>query len=737
MSAAAAAAALARQDANKLSVSELKKKFQEKNIDCSKCIEKSDLIALYVRTIGKEKHMPDIKNRPKRPKPTPTTRSPVRSTYTNNNNNNSSSRRTYTSGTEGSSLPKPTWQNAVMLFIFIMYVYKNYFEEQGSDFGGDVEYDGKGSVAYAKGDVVEITTHDQFRAALQQHKDDTGLPVVVDFFSHSCGPCRMIAPFYKKLAKQMKGQAVFLKIDVNRNYETSRACFVNAMPTFQFYLNGKKRHEFSGANQRGLQQATEQLAVEAKEKGVYVDMEVTEQALIDFYKEVDESKLESVKTIAAKYQSKTAKLMRMLKKKYDNKAPEAIPRTGDTPHARVNKEHQNPGADDAGNGGRSTTTDGNDDNNVYGEIDPSTGQVIFDITALPAMMLEDELARRREEREGDDMYFQDISVIKPMEKIVIIGGGPAGLSAAVYAARAGLEPLVIAPSFGGQLLGKGVDVENYPGVVGYDATGRGIITIMRRQANFFKTRMVPESIIKVKSMKDAAGEFELVLNDTKSTIVKAKSIIIATGASSRWLGVPGEYDLRGGGVSSCATCDGFLFRDRPVVVIGGGDTAMEDALVLARTSSKVTIIHRRDTFRASKILAKRVFAHDKIEIKWNTVVKSFDSKIHKESGKTVLTNVRVETVVDDLKTEESISCEGAFVAIGHDPNTKFLEGHLKMNEAGYLITDHESTQTSVDGVFAAGDVADHIYRQAVTSAGSGAMSALDAERYLSMNGVVA
>merc|ERR1739847_150216 len=227
--------------------------------------------------------------------------------------------------------------------------------------------------------------------------------------------------------------------------------------------------------------------------------------------------------------------------------------------------------------------------------------------------------------------------------------------------------------------------------------------IMRRQANFFKTRMEPESIIKVKSMKDAAGEFELVLNDTKSTIVKAKSIIIATG------------------VSSCATCDGFLFRDRPVVVIGGGDTAMEDALVLARTSSKVTIIHRRDTFRASKILAKRVFAHDKIEIKWNTVVKSFDSKVHKESGKTVLTNVRVETVEDDLKTEESISCEGAFVAIGHDPNTKFLEGHLKMNEAGYLITDHESTQTSVDGVFAAGDVADHIYRQDVTSAGSGAM----------------
>merc|ERR1712185_19265 len=186
--------------------------------------------------------------------------------------------------------------------------------------------------------------------------------------------------------------------------------------------------------------------------------------------------------------------------------------------------------------------------------------------------------------------------------------------------------------------GKGVDVENYPGVVGYDATGRGIITIMRRQANFFKTRMVPESIIKVKSMKDAAGEFELVLNDTKSTIVKAKSIIIATGASSRWLGVPGEYDLRGGGVSSCATCDGFLFRDKPVVVIGGGDTAMEDAMVLSRTSSKVTVIHRRDSFRASHILAKRVLENPKVEVKWNSTVEAFLGEFTKD-GEPLLTHV--------------------------------------------------------------------------------------------------
>merc|ERR1711998_474993 len=214
------------------------------------------------------------------------------------------------------------------------------------------------------------------------------------------------------------------------------------------------------------------------------------------------------------YQSKTAKLMG-LKKKYDNKAPEAIPRTGDTPHARVNKEHQNPGADDAGNGGRSTTTDGNDDNNVYGEIDPSTGQVIFDITALPAMMLEDELARRREEREGDDMYFQDISVIKPMEKIVIIGGGPAGLSAAVYAARAGLHPVVIAPAFGGQLLGKGVDVENYPGVMGKEATGRGLVNLMRKQTYRFETRLVDDLIVWADLTKQP---FELKLNSTGDQI---------------------------------------------------------------------------------------------------------------------------------------------------------------------------------------------------------------------------
>lgn len=205
--------------------------------------------------------------------------------------------------------------------------------------------------------------------------------------------------------------------------------------------------------------------------------------------------------------------------------------------------------------------------------------------------------------------------------------------------------------------------------------------------------------------------------------------MLATGADSRWLNVPGEEDLKGGGVSSCATCDGFLFSAKPVVVVGGGDTAMEDALVLARTSSAVTLIHRRDSFRASKVLADAVISHPKISIMWNTTVKEF------KSGETnMLTNVVVENIADPENTTE-IAAEGAFVAIGHIPNTMIVKGQLEMNEAGYLVTREGSTATSIDGVFAAGDVADWVYRQAVTSAGSGSQAALDAERWLSGAGI--
>lgn len=323
---------------------------------------------------------------------------------------------------------------------------------------------------------------------------------------------------------------------------------------------------------------------------------------------------------------------------------------------------------------------------------------------------------------------EDVTGPHSEEKVVVLGGGPAGLAAAIYAARAGLSPVVIAPSFGGQLLGKGVDVENFPGVIGAAATGRGIVQMMRKQAYTFESRLVDDAVISVDLTKQP---FELKLNKTDG-LLKTHTIIIATGADSRWLGAPGEHQYRGGGVSSCATCDGFLFRDQHVAVIGGGDTAMEDALVLARTSSKVTVIHRRDSFRASKVLAERVLNHALIEVKWNCSVKEFAGEKDSE-GREKLTHV---TVTKKDGSEEKIEVGAAFVAIGHDPNTK-LFSTLDKDDAGYLEVKGRSSRTSVEGVFAAGDVADKVYRQAVTSAGTGAMAALDAERWLSEHGLAA
>lgn len=318
-------------------------------------------------------------------------------------------------------------------------------------------------------------------------------------------------------------------------------------------------------------------------------------------------------------------------------------------------------------------------------------------------------------------------VDKP-EALAIVGGGPAALAAAVYAARAGLKPVVIAPPVGGQLMGKGVDVENYPGLL--DMTGPGIVAEMRKQALSFNTAFDGQI---VESVDFSTRPFKLTTNT--SNVLIANAVIVATGADSNWLDVPGEYEFRGKGISSCATCDGFLFRDRPVVVIGGGDTAMEDALVLARTSSSVTVIHRRDKFRASRVLAQRVLSNSKITVRWNSAVKEFtagDGAMDDGSfpvGHVVVT----DTVTGELST---IDCDAAFVAIGHSPNTEFLKGHVEMDANNYLKVTPGSSHTSVEGVFAAGDVHDHVYRQAITSAGSGAMAALDAERWLSEIGAV-
>ncbi len=298
------------------------------------------------------------------------------------------------------------------------------------------------------------------------------------------------------------------------------------------------------------------------------------------------------------------------------------------------------------------------------------------------------------------------------EKVLIIGSGPAGLTAAIYAARADLEPLMIEGfERGGQLMIT-TDVENYPGFPD-GVMGPDLMEQFRKQAERFGTRMVSSNVTRVDFSE---RPFRAWVDDDE---YQADAVIISTGASARWLGIPGEERLRGYGVSACATCDGFFFRDREILVIGGGDSAMEEALFLTKFASKVTVVHRRDEFRASKIMAQRVLDHDKIEVLWDTVPEEV-------LGDTAVTAVKLRNVKTDEVHE--IAAEGFFVAIGHDPNTAIFKGQVDLDEAGYVIAD--GTRTSVEGVFAGGDVVDKVYRQAITAAGMGCAAALDAERWL-------
>ena len=314
------------------------------------------------------------------------------------------------------------------------------------------------------------------------------------------------------------------------------------------------------------------------------------------------------------------------------------------------------------------------------------------------------------------------------KKVVILGSGPAGLTAAIYASRAELDPLVIdGPQPGGQLTIT-TDVENYPGFAD-GIMGPALMEEFRKQAERFGTEISQLWITEVDLSK---RPFTLIAKESEDAEevkaeIKADTLIISTGASAKWLGIPGEAPmpegLGGNGVSACATCDGFFFRGKPLVVVGGGDTAMEEALFLTKFASKVTLIHRRDEFRASKIMQERVLNHEKIEILWNTEVK----KIHgtKETG------VESVTLFDNEKGETyNFPTQGVFVAIGHKPNTDLFKGVLNMDEVGYLITEGKTMKTNIEGVFACGDAQDSYYRQAVTAAGTGCMAAIDAERFL-------
>ncbi len=305
-----------------------------------------------------------------------------------------------------------------------------------------------------------------------------------------------------------------------------------------------------------------------------------------------------------------------------------------------------------------------------------------------------------------------------MEKVVIIGAGAAGLTSAIYTARAGLEPLVVEGMQPGGQLTTTSDVENYPGFPeGVD--GSVLMAQMHAQAERFGARYQFGEVLKADFSQ---RPFKLTI--TGDEVIEALTVIVATGATARYLGIESEQKLIGRGVSACATCDGAFYRDVPIVVVGGGDTACEEAMFLTRFASKVTLIHRRDELRASKVMAERTINHEKIDVAWDSVV---EEVLGDDSG---VVGVKIKNV----KTGEisEIECTGYFSAIGHKPNTNAFVGQLDMDDVGYLVAD--GVKTKIEGVYAAGDVADAVYRQAITAAGTGCAAALEAERFLEAQG---
>jgi len=490
-----------------------------------------------------------------------------------------------------------------------------------------------------------------------------------------------------------------------------------------------------------------------------LNQEVTARALRQFYQEHDVSKVADAARLAQEYNKSTALLIRVLKTKYGAAPPTSTRRPIVDSDIRKHDEVANDGVERARNASAISLGEAS-----VAQLKAALRQRLASGGGGAKLVSgsEHELdgdsqsAGDPDATEDDDggSLFSDVFATSAQfranspAKVVVLGGGPAGLSAALYAARAGLKPVVVAPRLGGQLEAKGVDVENYPGVDG--STGPFLVARMRRQAVRAGATLVADAAI---SVDLARSPFEIALNES-GTRMHTLSMIIATGANSRWLGVPGEMQFRGQGVSSCATCDGFLYRGQHALVIGGGDTAMEEALVLARTCSHVTLVHRGTKLRASKTLAERVLAHTAISVLFSTVVEKFEGDDTGDDqrsddggggggggdgggggGGRGLTHAHLVSTASGERRRLAIAA--AFVAIGHEPNTALFAGQIELRSDKYvnMNSSGRSTRTSVPGIFACGDVADPTYRQAVTSAGSGAAAALDAERWLSETGV--
>lgn len=591
------------------------------------------------------------------------------------------------------------------------------------------------SVFPARPQVREIASKNELDRILNYHAL-TGLPVVIDYYSTSCGPCRQIEPAYKQMAGEWKDKAVFLKVNVQT---TDAAQGIRSMPTFRFFFRGKQVHEFSGGDPGQIQRTVQQYHNKAKNHNPMPIRDIKSPGELKKLFN-DAMKMPVMVAFVTKSDESCKALWPTVKKMNKDYQGKIV-------FTKVNVE-ENPKTAEIYKASSVPTF------HVY-----SSGKMIDDISSPDAESLQNMVIRaadkfdQNEKRESggkssdkkSSSSSEEVPTTKVLkakrpqrrsasriklaatqpEMIVILGAGPAGLAAATYAARAGLRPVLIAPDHGGQLTYT-KEVENYPGIP--DATGASLIEGLRYQAEKFDTQF--ESTVAL-SVNLTVRPFVIITNQTDLSeglnVIKTHSIIIATGADSVWLGIPGESSYITKGVSTCATCDGFLFKGKPVVVVGGGDSAMEEALYMARIASSVTLVHRGNDFRASYILQQRVRKHKGIKIMWNSSVTEFKGD-EKFLTHAVVTNKITGEV-------EEVRVDATFIAIGHTPNTGLFASSLGMDELGFLHTKPGNTYTTVPGVFACGDVADNVYRQAVTSAGTGAMAAIDAERWLDEQGI--